>query len=38
MATTKENKDFILEQLDYITCRPMMGGYLISYKGVMNNE
>ena len=32
MATTKEYKKFILEQLDlldHITCRPMMGGYLI---------
>lgn len=36
MSTTKEYKDFILEQLsvpDDITCRPMMGEYLLYYNG-----
>lgn len=35
MGTTKEYKNFILEQLnllDDITCRPMMGEYLLYYK------
>ena len=35
MATTKEYKNFILEQLnvlDDITCKPMMGEYLLYYK------
>lgn len=38
MATTKEYKDFILERLsilDDITCRPMMGEYLLYYKGLL---
>ena len=38
MATTKEYKEFILEQLsllDNIVCRPMMGEYLLYYKGVL---
>ena len=38
MATTKDYRDFILEQLnllDNITCRPMMGGYLIYYNGIL---
>ena len=38
MATSKEYKDFILEQLnllDNITCRPMMGGYLIYYNNIL---
>ena len=38
MATTKEYKDFILEQLDLlneITCKPMMGEYLLYYNGVL---
>ena len=38
MATTKEYKDFILEQLnvlDDITCKPMMGEYLLYYKNVL---
>ena len=38
MATSKEYKDFILEQLDLldnITCRPMMGGYLIYYNDIL---
>ena len=35
MATTKEYKDFVLEQLrslDNITCKPMMGEYLLYYN------
>ncbi len=38
MATTKEYRDFILEQLDLltpITCRPMMGEYLLYYDGIL---
>ncbi len=38
MATTKEYKDFILERLellDNITCRSMMGEYLLYYNGVL---
>ena len=38
MATSKEYKDFILEQLslvDEITSRPMMGEYLLYYKGIL---
>lgn len=38
MATTKEYKDFVLEQLDSldnITCRPMMGEYLLYYNGIL---
>ena len=38
MATTKEYKDFVLEQLnilDDITCKPMMGEYLLYYKNVL---
>jgi len=38
MATTKDYKDFILEQLnvlDDITCKPMMGEYLLYYKNVL---
>ena len=38
MATTKEYKDFILEQLsllDKITCKPMMGEYLLYYNEVL---
>ena len=38
MATTKGYKDYILEQLnllDNITCRPMMGEYLLYYNGVL---
>ena len=37
MATTKGYKDYILEQLDLldnITCRPMMGGYLIYHNNI----
>lgn len=35
MATTKDYKEFLLERLsilDDITCRPMMGEYLLYYK------
>ncbi len=38
MSTTKEYKNFILEQLnilDNITCRPMMGEYLLYYNRVL---
>lgn len=37
MSTTKEYRDFILEQLcllDNITCKPMMGEYLLYYNGI----
>ena len=38
MASTKEYRDYILEKLsilDDITYRPMMGEYLLYYKGVL---
>ena len=38
MATTKEYRDYILEQLsllDNITCKSMMGEYLLYYNGVL---
>ena len=38
MATSKEYKDFILEQLDLlngITCKSMMGEYLLYYNDVL---
>ena len=37
MATTKNYKEFVLEQLDFpgITCRPMMGEYLLYYNGIL---
>ena len=38
MATSKEYKDFILEQLDLldnITCRSMMGEFLLYYNDVL---
>ena len=38
MATTKDYRDCILEQLnllDNITCKSMMGEYLLYYKGVL---
>ena len=38
MASTKEYRDFILEQLsslDDITFKPMMGEYLLYYKGIL---
>ena len=38
MATTKEYRDYILEQLDIldnITCKPMMKEYLLYYNGIL---
>lgn len=38
MATTKDYRDFILEQLnllDNITCKSMMGEYLLYHNGVL---
>ena len=38
MATLKEYKEFILEQLDLldnITCKPMMGEFLLYYNDVL---
>ena len=38
MASTKDYRDFVLEQLsilDDITCRPMMGEYLLYYNGIL---
>ena len=38
MATTKDYKDFVLEQLnllDNITCKSMMGECLLYYNGVL---
>lgn len=38
MATSKDYKDFILEQLDLldnITCKAMMGEYLLYYNSVL---
>ena len=38
MATSKEYKDYILEQLnllDNITCKSMMGEYLLYYNGLL---
>lgn len=38
MATVKEYKEYILEQLnllDNITCRSMMGEYLLYYNGTL---
>ena len=38
MATTKDYKDYILEQLnllDNITCKSMMGEYLLYYNRVL---
>ncbi len=38
MSTSKEYKNFILEQLDFIgkiTCRSMMGEYLLYYDSVL---
>ena len=38
MATTKEYKDFVLEQLnllDDISCKKMMGEYLLYYRKVL---
>ena len=40
MASTKEYRDYILEQLELagvgdVTCRPMMGEYLLYVDGVL---
>ena len=38
MATSKEYRDFILEQLQMlgdITCKSMMGEYLLYYNGIL---
>ena len=38
MATSKGFKDFILDQLadlPQLTCKPMMGEYLLYYKGTL---
>jgi len=38
VATTKDYRDFILEQLnllDNITCKSMMGEYLLYYNGLL---
>ena len=38
MASTKEYRDFILEQLsllDSITCKSMMGEFLLYYNGLL---
>ena len=38
MASTKEYRDYVLEQLsllDNITCKPMMGEYLLYYNGLL---
>ena len=38
MATTRDYRDFILEQLnllDNITCKSMMGEYLLYYNGLL---
>ena len=38
MASTKEYRDYILEQLSFvpeITCRPMMGEFLLYADGVL---
>jgi TfoX/Sxy family transcriptional regulator of competence genes len=38
MVSTKDYPDFILEQLNLmndITCKPMMGEYLLYYKGLL---
>ena len=38
MASTKEYRDYVLEELnllDNITCKPMMGEYLLYYNGTL---
>ena len=38
MASSKEYKNYVLEQLsllDDITCRQMMGEYLLYYRGIL---
>lgn len=36
MASTKEYRDFVLEQLPSdVTCRPMMGEFLLYFNGIL---
>lgn len=38
MASTKDYKDYVLDNLgllNSITCRPMMGEYLLYYNGIL---
>ncbi|MBR2712653.1 MAG: TfoX/Sxy family protein [Bacilli bacterium] len=38
MASTKDYRDYILEQLsilDDVTCKPMMGEYLLYFDGIL---
>lgn len=38
MSTTKDYRDFVIEQLDLlenITCKSMMGEYLLYYNGIL---
>ncbi len=38
MATSKDYKDYVLEQLSLlnnIACKPMMGEYLLYYNGIL---
>ena len=38
LSTSKDFKDFILEQLDLldnVTCKPMMGEYLLYYNNIL---
>ena len=38
MASTKEYRDYVLEELsllDNITCKPMMGEFLLYYNGII---
>ncbi len=38
MRTTKDYKEYVLEQLsvlESITCKPMMGEYLLYYDGIL---
>lgn len=41
MATKKDYRDFVLEQLnllDNITCKSMMGEYLLYYNGIYDDR
>ena len=36
MATTKEYRDYVLESIELdVTCKPMMGEYLLYYNNVL---
>lgn len=35
MAATKEYKDYVLDVLENVTCKPMMGEYLLYYNNVL---